>query len=122
MAKGKEKGKGPKRERKRIPKAERRSLRLWAEGLHEMVLTPHIEPYAVELQKGWRYERDYLQTVTREFHARISWRLADHEEPDSLPDFDPKTMVLSEKLSDNEESARSARVKVLDDVCVTPCT
>jgi hypothetical protein len=108
--------KGKRRACQRIPKEERQSLRLWAEGMREAVLTAHIEHYAAELQRGWRYERDYLQKVTREFHVRFDWRLKDHKEPESLPDFDPKAMIPTEQLGEEDEVAKSARIKVLDKV------
>jgi hypothetical protein len=62
-----------KQERKRIPKEERRNLRLWAQGAREEVLTPHLEPYSRVRDTGWVAERAYLQTVCNEFHGRIDW-------------------------------------------------
>ncbi|KAJ7770414.1 hypothetical protein B0H16DRAFT_1451897 [Mycena metata] len=80
----------------------------------ESILRPHLEPYADALDCSWRAERDYLQSVCNEFHARVSWRLADHEEPElPLPDYDPKK-VVEEELDDAEEAQKSARIALLD--------
>ncbi|KAJ7847078.1 hypothetical protein B0H13DRAFT_2362630 [Mycena leptocephala] len=105
---------GKTRKRKRVPKKERQNLRLWAEGIRETLLTPHIDPYIEALRKDWREERNYVAKVCREYHARISWRVEDHEEPDELPPFDPEALIPTEKLSEEEEAARSARVDVLN--------
>jgi hypothetical protein len=51
-------------------------------------LTPHIDAYTAALNQGWHIERKFLKTVCNEFHARVSWRLPDHEEP-VLEDWDP---------------------------------
>ncbi|KAJ7896577.1 hypothetical protein B0H13DRAFT_2338310 [Mycena leptocephala] len=79
--------KGNKRVRKRIPKQQRKSLQLWAEGMRETILIPHIQPYASALASGWRTERDYLKKV-----------LEDHEEPETLVPFDPLARIPEEQL------------------------
>ncbi|KAK6997481.1 hypothetical protein R3P38DRAFT_2797855 [Favolaschia claudopus] len=93
--------KGPKKQysrpRKRTwarkEKKDRRNLKLWAEGARESILQPHLAGYMDALERGWRAERDYLREVCNEFHARISWRVADDEEPDDpLPAYDPMVM------------------------------
>jgi hypothetical protein len=104
-----------KQERKHIPKEERRNLRLWAQGAREEVLTPHLEPYSRARDTGWVAERAYLQTVCNEFHARIDWRLEDHEEPVLKP-FDSTTMIIREDLMPEEEAQCRARLEVLDTV------
>ncbi|KAJ7028759.1 hypothetical protein C8F04DRAFT_1265718 [Mycena alexandri] len=100
---------------KRISKENRKNLRLWAEGAREDVLRPHIEAYADALERGWRAERDYLQQVCNEFHARIPWRLADHEEP-ALPlaAYDPLVAIPAEDLTEEEEAEERARVQLLN--------
>ncbi|KAJ7116234.1 hypothetical protein C8R43DRAFT_1137910 [Mycena crocata] len=104
-----------KKPRKRVPRANRRNMRLWAEGARETVLKPHIEAYADAMELGWRQERDTFQRIANEFHARISWRLADHEEPElPLPDFDPDAPLDDEMLSEAEEAERSDRIDLLD--------
>ncbi|KAJ7026093.1 hypothetical protein C8F04DRAFT_1268565 [Mycena alexandri] len=104
-----------KKVRKKIAKKNRKNLRLWAEGARESILKPHLEPYADALDRNWRSERDYLQSVCNEFHARISWRLEDHEEPElPLPEYDPKKVVVEEELDDAEEAQKSARIVLLD--------
>ncbi|KAJ7828480.1 hypothetical protein B0H14DRAFT_3718817 [Mycena olivaceomarginata] len=109
MAKGNKK----KRERKRVPKEERKNLRLWADGARETILTPHLDNYQTALNQGWRQERKYLKKVCREYNARISWRTLDHEEP-VLADWDPAALIVDEQLSNEEEEARAARVKILN--------
>ncbi|KAJ7044912.1 hypothetical protein C8F04DRAFT_1250155 [Mycena alexandri] len=103
-----------KRERRRIPKAERRNLRLWAEGARENILTPHLTDYGRALDRGWLYERKYWKSVCREFHARVDWRIEDHEEPE-LRDYDPKAVIPPESLPEDEEVAKLTRMKVLNE-------
>ncbi|KAJ7102960.1 hypothetical protein C8R43DRAFT_963850 [Mycena crocata] len=103
----------------KIPKANRRSLRLWAEGAREQILTPHIESYADALERGWRAERDYLQSVCNEFHARISWRLKDHEEPElPLPEYSAEEMLddtdEGEEMDDDEQVTKRERINGLN--------
>jgi hypothetical protein len=104
-----------KRERARISKEARKNLRLWAEGEWESILKPHLEEYAQALDKGWHNECRYLKKVCNEFHARVDWRLADHEEPE-LKDYDPKAVILPETLEDAEEVAKRQRIKQLNAV------
>ncbi|KAJ7121222.1 hypothetical protein C8R46DRAFT_1050705 [Mycena filopes] len=104
---------GQKRVRERVPKAERQNLRLWAEGSRETVLRPHLDAYSQALDQGWNTERKYLKKVYKEFHARVDWRLADHEEP-VLKDFDPKEPIPSVELDPAEEVAMQARKWVLN--------
>jgi hypothetical protein len=104
-----------KQEQKCIPKEEHRNLQLWAQGAREKVLMPHLEPYSRARDTGWVAERAYLQTVCNEFHARIAWRLEDHEEPVLKP-FDSTTMIIREDLMPEEEAQRGARLEVLDTV------
>jgi hypothetical protein len=89
--------------------------KLWAEGAREDLLRPHIEPYADVLERGWRAERDYLQKVCNEYHARISWRLADAEEPVlPLEPYDPFAPPAVEDLSPEERTARHVRLEALN--------
>ncbi|KAJ7430883.1 hypothetical protein B0H11DRAFT_2262784 [Mycena galericulata] len=104
-----------KKPRKKILKENRRNLRLWAEGARETVLIPHIEPYADALDRGWRAERDYLKRICNEFHACISWKLEDHEEPElPLPEFDPNEMLVEDEMDDEEETAQGERILKLN--------
>jgi hypothetical protein len=106
-----------KKGRKRVAKEECRNLRLWAVGARESVLAPHIPAYTDSLDRNWRDERDYLQTVCNEFHARISWRLQDHDEPDlPLPQYDPRAPAPVEDLDEEETQAKRARVELLNGV------
>ncbi|KAJ7509961.1 hypothetical protein B0H11DRAFT_1900378 [Mycena galericulata] len=89
--------------------------KIWAEGAREDLLRPHIEAYANAIRQGWRSERDYLQKVTAEYHARISWRLLDHEEPElPLPDYDPLKPAPLEDFTHEERAARRARIEQLN--------
>lgn len=106
-----------KRTRKRMSKENRQNLRLWAEGLRETILTPHIEGYTDALDRSWRDEREYVQKVCNEFHSRVSWRLQDHEEPEEpLPDYDPSAVIDSEELDDEETQQKRNRVSLLNAV------
>ncbi|KAJ6504323.1 hypothetical protein C8R47DRAFT_1210391 [Mycena vitilis] len=88
-----------KKARRRVAKEKQKNLRLWAEGARDSVLRPHIEAYTDALDRNWRDEREYCQNVCNEFHARISWRLEDYEEPDlPLPEYDPRAPALVEEL------------------------
>jgi hypothetical protein len=104
-----------KRARERVPKSEHRNLRLWAEGARETILKPHLDDYALALDKGWREERRYLKKVCNEFHARVDWRLGEYEEP-VLKDYDPKTFVPPDDLPEEEEVAKRTRIKELNSV------
>ncbi|KAJ7173540.1 hypothetical protein C8R46DRAFT_1215472 [Mycena filopes] len=106
--------KATKKTRKKISKQYRRNLRLWAEGVREEVLKPHLESYADALDRNWRAERDALQAICNEFYERIGWRLADHEEPElPLPPYDPKKVPEKETLDDDEEDKKRARLALL---------
>ncbi|KAJ7633593.1 hypothetical protein DFH06DRAFT_1004174 [Mycena polygramma] len=110
-----EKRKRTRKARKRVAKEDRKNMRLWAEGARETVLRPHIEGYADALERGWRAERDYLQEVCNEFHGRIDWRLADHEEPElPLKDFNPLETVQAEDLDPEVEKAQRSRMSAVN--------
>ncbi|KAJ7106125.1 hypothetical protein C8R43DRAFT_1140613 [Mycena crocata] len=87
----------------RVVKKDRRNLKLWAEEVRKSILRPHLAAYTDALEWGWRAERDYLLEVCREFHAKILWRLEDHEEPVlPLAEYDPFASVIVEDLGDEE--------------------
>ncbi|KAJ7433177.1 hypothetical protein B0H11DRAFT_1939761 [Mycena galericulata] len=105
---------GKNKKRARIPKESRQNLRLWAEGNREVILGPHIEPYGEAMEQGWIEERKYLQRVLKEYHARVDWRLKDHEEP-MLGEFDPEApLPAPETLPPGEEQQKQAALAVLD--------
>ncbi|KAJ7727672.1 hypothetical protein DFH07DRAFT_782413 [Mycena maculata] len=112
LAMGK-KGPAKPRERQRVPKEKRKNLRLWAEGAREQILKPHLDKYMQEFAAGWVMECAYLQEVCNEFHSRVDWRLADHEEPVLKP-YDPKKEVIQPQLPDDEEVLKRARMKLLN--------
>ncbi|KAJ7226779.1 hypothetical protein GGX14DRAFT_539117 [Mycena pura] len=104
-----------KRTWKRIAKKDRRNLKLWAEGARESILKPHIPAYTDALERGWRAERDYLQIVCNEFHARIPWRLADNEEPElPLREYDQFKPSELEDLDEEETAQKRLRIETLN--------
>lgn len=112
---------GHKHKRARIPKENRQNLRNWAEGGRESeILLPNLERYADAYELGWRYEREVHRQICAEYHARIDWRLEDHEEPTlPLPPFDPNTRLPpDEKLPFDQSERRERRRKILDKVTV----
>ncbi|KAJ7145446.1 hypothetical protein C8R43DRAFT_1197148 [Mycena crocata] len=100
---------GKKREQADIPKADRKNLRLWAEGTRESILRPHLDGYTAALDKGWRQERAYLKKVCLEFHARVSWETEDHKEPVLDKNWAPaKVTKKSQPLPEEEEKLKRA--------------
>ncbi|KAJ7493728.1 hypothetical protein FB451DRAFT_1387877 [Mycena latifolia] len=100
---------------KPVANEERRNLKLWAQGAWETVVKAHIPGYTDALERGWRAERDYLLDVCNEYHARISWCLADHEEPTlPLPDYDGFAVPTKEILSEEETAAKRERIETLN--------
>lgn len=82
--------------------------------MREDLLTPHIEAYTDVLERGARAEHDFLAKVCNEYHAHISWRLADTEEPSLLlPAYDPYALADSETLTE-EEKQRYQRIEELN--------
>ncbi|KAJ7932989.1 hypothetical protein B0H13DRAFT_2307260 [Mycena leptocephala] len=65
------------------------------------------------MDQGWQHERKFLRKVCREFHARVNWRVQDHEEPE-LGEWDASAPLVTETLTDEEEQARGRRVKELN--------
>ncbi|KAK7020076.1 hypothetical protein R3P38DRAFT_2536029 [Favolaschia claudopus] len=102
-----------KRTRQRVPKENRKNLRLWAEGARETILTPHLDAYQAALDQGRRQERKMLKKICREFHARVDWRTKDHEEP-MLSEWDPAGIATEEELSEDDEVAKRARIEELN--------
>lgn len=71
----------------------------------------------LDWQRGWRAERDYLTRVCNEFHARISWRLEDHEEPEEpLPEYDQFAQVPEEELDDEEMARKRLKIDTMNSV------
>ncbi|KAJ7038475.1 hypothetical protein C8F04DRAFT_1256076 [Mycena alexandri] len=109
-----------KREWKRKAKEARKKNKMWAEGARESIMRPHLEAYADALARGRRAEHDYLQKVCNEFHVRISWRLADHEEPElPLPPYDAFAPPVPEAVTDEEHVQRLQRQEELNTASVT---
>ncbi|KAK7030587.1 hypothetical protein R3P38DRAFT_2774909 [Favolaschia claudopus] len=101
MAKNKEPKKQHSRPQKQMwaCKEKKNQRKMWAEGARETL---------------WS-ERDYLRDVCNEFHAWVSWHLADDEEPEEpLPYYDPMVAPEVEELDDEETVARRLRVETLN--------
>lgn len=95
----------------RKTKADRLSLKLWAEGCREDLLTPHIGPYADALARSHVSERDYIARVEDEYHQCIPWRLPDDQEPAlPLPQYDPHLVAPFEDLSLEEQQLKSETI------------
>ncbi|KAK7028486.1 hypothetical protein R3P38DRAFT_3190082 [Favolaschia claudopus] len=117
MAKAAKRAGTRKRTWTRKEKKDRRNLKMWADGARESILQPHIAGYTDALERGWRAERDYVREVCREFHARISWRVADDEEPEEpLPEWDPQAIPEPEVLDDEETIAKRERIETMNAV------
>ncbi|KAK7043466.1 hypothetical protein R3P38DRAFT_2767090 [Favolaschia claudopus] len=94
-------------------KRKSQELRLWAEGAREIILAPHLDAYQIAKDQGRRQERKLLKKICREFHARVGWRVQDHEEP-VLKEWDPNAIEDEELLSDEEQAAKTARQEELN--------
>lgn len=98
-----------KRSFKRMHKSDRQNQKLWAEGVRESILAPHVAPYADALARSHVAERDYVCRVQSEYHQLIPWDLPDDEEPAlPLPIYDPHLVAEDEHLS-AEESIRKSK-------------
>ncbi|KAF7311272.1 hypothetical protein MKEN_01028800 [Mycena kentingensis (nom. inval.)] len=105
------------RKRPTIPKEMRRSLRLWAQGGREEVLTPFIPDYAAAMNRGSAAERRVLRHILVRFNTIFPWWMPDHEEPASL-EYDPEATVpvevltADQQLQKNDCLARRIKVRV----------
>jgi hypothetical protein len=90
---------------------------MWAEGARESILKPHIAGYTDALERGWRAECDYIQETCNKFHARISWRLTDEEEPElPLPAYDKFAIPETEDLDEDELETKRLRIETMNAV------
>jgi hypothetical protein len=103
-----------KQKRPRVAKEDRQNNCLWADGAREKILKPHIPGYTEAMDQGWAAEHRYWKKVCNEYHARVSWRLADHEEPDDIGSWGPGDALPVETLSTEEEAQKRGRVKILN--------
>ncbi|KAJ7593199.1 hypothetical protein C8J56DRAFT_886195 [Mycena floridula] len=99
------------RKYKCVPKSQRQSSKLWAEGIRETVLAPHLEVIADAMARGHIAGQQALQHVCREYHAKIPWSLEDHEEL-TLPllAFDSNAPPVPETLTGDELKAKRKRI------------
>ncbi|KAJ7607209.1 hypothetical protein FB45DRAFT_1040474 [Roridomyces roridus] len=92
-------------------KKDRQNSRLWADGVRQTILEPHIKPFTEALAQGERAARTYLTRVYSQYHTLIDWRLEDHEEPTlPLPEYDANAVVPEEMLNAEELKKKIARV------------
>ena len=107
----------PSQTKPRMKKEDRKSQIFWADGARDDILRPHIPKYAEALQQGWRQERDCLLHICNEYHARISWRLKDWEEPPlPLAPYDPKAIRAVEQLTPQEEVEKATYIQSTNEV------
>ncbi|KAJ7586188.1 hypothetical protein C8J56DRAFT_1052558 [Mycena floridula] len=67
------------------------------------------------MAQGWQAQDQVLRACTNEYHAKVSWRLQDHEEPSlPLPAYDPKNLPAEEDLSDADLVLKWERVTLLN--------
>jgi hypothetical protein len=104
----------------RISKAEKKNLKLWADGVRsEVVLAKHVEPYAHAWKQSQDCECAYWLQVCREYHSVFHWRTPDDVEPDlaslNLP-YDPTTPVVEEDLSPEDAKVKSGRINAINAV------
>ncbi|KAJ7594807.1 hypothetical protein C8J56DRAFT_1044518 [Mycena floridula] len=96
--------------KKKIGKQDRKNAKGWAEGVCAMVLNPLVNGYANTKAQGQVQERQAWHRICDEFHAKIPWRLQDHEEPPlPLPDYDPKNPPPVEVLEGDELRAEQSK-------------
>ncbi|KAJ7919820.1 hypothetical protein B0H13DRAFT_1868234 [Mycena leptocephala] len=88
--------------RKRIARDSCKNRRLWADGVRESILTPHIESYGDALERGWRAEHEALQAICNEFHAK------------TRSEYDPLGLQPEETLTEEEEVAKRNRIDLLN--------
>ncbi|KAF7307410.1 hypothetical protein MIND_00535300 [Mycena indigotica] len=101
-----------------MSKSDRKSRKFWAKGVRERILWPHVEAYAKAMSLDWRTNRDRIQQACNEYHARISWRTADDEEPDlpnPLAPYNPHARPSSPEPQTQEElEKKHGRIKDLN--------
>ncbi|KAF7968024.1 hypothetical protein HWV62_32154 [Athelia sp. TMB] len=96
---------------KRMDKKARANSKLWAEGVRETILAPHIAPYADAVGRSYVAERDYIRGVQNEYHQLIHWRIPDDEEPPQpLGVYDPNHIPPIEDLSEEDQVLKSKTI------------
>ncbi|KAJ8473470.1 hypothetical protein ONZ45_g16283 [Pleurotus djamor] len=93
--------------RKHVSKSKRRNAKMWAQGFREdKILGPNLAGFIAAHGRGRLPEEKFLRDIYHEYHARVNWRLADHEDP-VLPEekYDPEN-VIEEELSEDSEQRR----------------
>ncbi|KAL1657745.1 hypothetical protein GGF50DRAFT_121532 [Schizophyllum commune] len=98
-------------------KAEKRTLKGWAEGVREnLILKPALPRYIDATQRGWLMERKCLADICTQFHVQILPDLQDDQEPEEpLPPYDPTVAHdFGEGLSDELKVNRLSRIGMLN--------
>lgn len=94
-----------------MAKADRLNQKLWAEGVRETVMVPHIGAYADALARSNVAERDYIHRVQNEYHQLFDWRLKDDEEPDlPIPKYNPYKIAPDEVLTAEDALLKSQTI------------
>ncbi|KAL1712070.1 hypothetical protein EV715DRAFT_297420 [Schizophyllum commune] len=104
-----------KRQRKYKDKGESKNKKLWARGIREEILLPHLAKFTEELAKSSKDASAYGVKVCHEFNVKIPYNLPDKDEPDlPLPQYDAQNPPPLPPLSEDEEKARSEALRVRD--------
>ncbi|KAJ7058425.1 hypothetical protein C8F01DRAFT_1303984 [Mycena amicta] len=103
-----------KRPKPRIPKSDRKNLRLWAEGARESILRPFLADYSAALDHGLVPERALLRNILRVYFGKVHWSTKDDEEP-TLMEWDPNASMTVENLSPELQSEKDRRIATLSD-------
>lgn len=111
------KAQATRRNRRNRKKSERGNNKLWAEGLRETILTPHIPLFADAVRKGWSAQRIYLGQVFDEYHFHVPWDLPVDEEPPPLKPYDPLVYYAEETLTEELAEERHLARKKSNKVC-----
>ncbi|KAJ7062086.1 hypothetical protein C8F01DRAFT_1082651 [Mycena amicta] len=98
----------------RIPKANRKNLRLWAEGARETILKPYLADYGAALDRGTVAEHAILRLILREYFGRVHWSTQDDQEP-VLKDWNGSASMEVEALTPEMQQAKEERIKILSD-------
>ncbi|KAJ7048211.1 hypothetical protein C8F01DRAFT_1268131 [Mycena amicta] len=100
------------KQRPRIARPDRRSLRGWAEGGRQRLLERYLAEFTAAMDRGRVAEARVLKRVIREYLAVFPWDAPDTED---LPyhELPPDAIILPPQLLPDMQAVYDARVKVL---------
>ncbi|KAF7295611.1 hypothetical protein MIND_01101200 [Mycena indigotica] len=101
------------RQRLPIPPEKRKSLRLWATGAREEILSPFIPDYAAAVTRGRSAERKLLRRILVIFFSRVHWSLPDWEQPVLDPNWSADSVIMPEQLTPEVQAFKDARLREL---------